>query len=62
MLKGKNISLRLVNIEDANFILYLRLNQGSFLSKTNPSLDLQKEWIENYKEREKNKEEYYFII
>jgi hypothetical protein len=52
MLKGKNISLRLVNIEDANFILNLRLNQGSFLSKTNPSLDIQKEWIKKYKKRE----------
>jgi RimJ/RimL family protein N-acetyltransferase len=62
MLKGKNISLRLVNIEDANFILNLRLNQGSFLSKTNPSLDIQKEWIKKYKKREENKEEYYFII
>jgi RimJ/RimL family protein N-acetyltransferase len=62
MLKGKNILLRFVNNEDAPFIVNLRLNQGSLLSKTSSSIDLQMEWIKNYKEREKNKEEYYFII
>jgi RimJ/RimL family protein N-acetyltransferase len=61
-IKSKNINLRSVEIEDAQFILDLRLNKGGFLSETNPSLDQQKEWIEAYKKREAKKEEYYFII
>jgi len=62
MILGKNISLRFVEIKDASFILDLRLKKGGMLSKTTPSLDLQIKWIENYKKREEQKEEYYFII
>ncbi|MFT7086876.1 MAG: RimJ/RimL family protein N-acetyltransferase [Rickettsiales bacterium] len=61
-IKGKNINLRSVEDEDADFILELRLKKGEFLSATNPSLDQQISWIKSYKKREENKEEYYFVI
>jgi len=35
---GKNINLRLVEIDDAEFILNLRLEKGKFLSNTNPRI------------------------
>ena len=59
---GKNINFRLVEIEDAEFILNLRLKKGEFLSATNPNLIEQENWIKSYKKREELKEEYYFII
>jgi RimJ/RimL family protein N-acetyltransferase len=59
---GKNISLRLVNIEDAEFIVNLRMKKGEFLSETSPNISKQKEWLLLYKKREKLKEEFYFII
>lgn len=62
IITGKNISLRLVNIEDAEFIVNLRTKKGEFLSTTSPDISKQKEWLLLYKEREKLKEEFYFII
>ena len=62
IITGKNISLRLVNIEDAEFIVNLRTKKGAFLSTTSPDISKQKEWLLLYKEREKLKEEFYFII
>jgi RimJ/RimL family protein N-acetyltransferase len=59
---GKNINLRLVEINDAEFIVNLRLKKGEFLSTTNPNLTEQENWIKSYKKREELKEEYYFII
>ncbi len=59
---GKNINLRLVNVEDAQFILDLRLKKGEHLSSTQPNLQNQKDWIGKYKNRENKNEEYYFII
>ncbi|MFT5795953.1 MAG: RimJ/RimL family protein N-acetyltransferase [Ulvibacter sp.] len=61
-IQGKNIHLRLVEISDAEFIIELRLKKGKFLSDTDDNIEKQKEWISQYKEREKNKKEYYFII
>lgn len=59
---GIKINLRLVEIEDAEFIVNLRLKKGEFLSATNPNLTEQENWIKSYKKREGLKEEYYFII
>ena len=56
IITGKNISLRLVNIEDAEFIVNLRTKKGAFLSTTSPDISQQKEWLLLYKEREKLKE------
>jgi RimJ/RimL family protein N-acetyltransferase len=64
ILQGKNIRLRLVTIEDAEFILQLRIdeNKSKYLSKVENDLAKQKNWIANYKIREAEQREFYFII
>ncbi len=64
ILLGKNINLRTVEITDAEFIYNMRQNQNriKYLSKVTGTVDSQKEWIKNYKQREKEQQEYYFII
>lgn len=58
-----NIKLRLVEESDANFIIHLRtdLAKSKFISSTDSNLEKQREWIREYKKREKIGEEYYFI-
>ncbi|WP_421209340.1 GNAT family N-acetyltransferase [Aeromonas enteropelogenes] len=62
--KAKTISFRLIEVDDAEFILSLRTDDklNRHLSQTSSSLEQQREWIRNYKEREKKGDEYYFII
>lgn len=64
LLIGKNINLRTVEIEDAEFIYEMRQNQErtKYLSKVIGTVVSQKEWIENYKKREKEEKEFYFVI
>ena len=64
LLEGKNINLRTVEIEDAYFIYTMRQNQNKtkYLSKVTGTVDSQKEWIKNYKQREDEEKEFYFII
>ena len=59
-----NIIIRLVEEEDAPFILELRNNPklNRYLSQTSSNVDTQINWIRNYKHREKNNEEFYFIV
>lgn len=54
---------RLVNIEDAEFILSLRNNEklSRYLSPTSNDIENQKNWIKGYKKREENGEEFYFL-
>ncbi len=63
-LEYKTIHLRLVEPNDADFILKLRLDNryNQFLSSVSPSVDAQKKWIENYKQDERIGKEFYFII
>jgi RimJ/RimL family protein N-acetyltransferase len=57
------ISLRLVDVSDAPFILALRLSpRGRYLSPVDDDLGKQQEWIRQYKAREARGEELYFII
>jgi acetyltransferase-like isoleucine patch superfamily enzyme/RimJ/RimL family protein N-acetyltransferase len=58
------IFLRLVEIEDAEFILKLRNNPdlNKFISPTSSSLVEQSRWIQNYKINERKGLEYYFIV
>lgn len=64
MLKKGNLKFKLVDVEDAKFILKLRTDGrlNEFLSQTKPNIEEQKEWIEKYKSREREKIEYYYII
>ena len=61
---GKNINLRTVEIEDAEFIFSMRQNQNKtkYLSRVTGTVESQKEWIKNYKQREEEKKEFYFVI
>lgn len=57
------IVLRPVEVEDAQFIIDIRndLSKSRFISATSADLEKQENWIRNYKKREVNNEEYYFI-
>jgi len=61
---GKNINMRTVTTEYAEFIYNMRQNQNKtkYLSKVTGTVESQKEWIKNYKQREENKKEFYFVI
>lgn len=66
--KGKSLEfndfrLRLVEVNDAEFILSLRINPelSKYLSFVENSLEKQINWIKEYKKREEQKEEYYYI-
>lgn len=64
MLNNMSIEIRLVETEDAPFIVELRNDPrlGRYLSKTSSSITEQEKWIIAYKEREALKEEFYFLI
>ncbi len=57
------LSVRLVTENDVDFILSLRTNKHltRFIHQTDDDRKKQIEWIRNYKEREKEGREYYFI-
>jgi acetyltransferase-like isoleucine patch superfamily enzyme len=57
------IILRLVEVEDAEFILRLRTDAklSRYISRTEPDIDVQVRWIEQYKSREEAGQEYYYI-
>ena len=59
-----DIDVRLVNEGDAQFIVDLRTNPSlsKFIHETSTDVSAQVEWIRNYKQREKAKEEYYFFF
>jgi len=61
---GKNINLKTVEIEDAEFLYKMRQNQvkTKYLSKVTGTIESQKKWIENYKKREREEKEFYFVI
>jgi RimJ/RimL family protein N-acetyltransferase len=61
---GKNINMRTVITKDAEFIYTMRQNKDKtkYLSKVIGTVESQKEWIKNYKQREEDKKEFYFVI
>ena len=58
------LNFRLVDEQDAPFILNLRTHKklAKYISFTDESLDNQIRWIQNYKLREANGEEYYILF
>lgn len=64
MVTGNSIYFRFVEESDAGFILSLRLdsNLNKHLSHTGADIAAQKQWLIDYKERERLDQEYYFII
>lgn len=63
-LKSKSICLRLIRIEDAGFVLKLRLDEryNRFLSPVKSDLEAQEKWIADYKKEEAAGRQFYFII
>lgn len=59
---GKNIKFRPVEEKDASFILELRSSKGGHLTKTDITVEQQQNWIKNYKKKECEREEFYFVI
>lgn len=58
-----NIVLELATKQDAQFIVDLRLDRKNIhISATDPDVEKQMVWIENYKLREAANLEYYFIV
>lgn len=55
---------RFVEENDAEFILTLRTDErlNKYLHPTKNDMDVQKRWIRNYKEREREGKDYYFIF
>lgn len=55
--------VRLINEDDAGFIVGLRTDPklGRFIHSTDNDVEKQKEWIRQYKVREREGKEYYFI-
>ena len=60
----KDTKLSLVHVNDAEFILSLRLDPSlnKYLSHVDDNLDQQKEWLRTYKKRQARRSEFYFII
>ncbi|CAI8868530.1 Protein N-acetyltransferase, RimJ/RimL family [Pseudomonas sp. IT-P2] len=63
-LQHSTVRLRFVEVEDAEFILSLRLDDryNKFLSGVSPDLESQKSWIKKYKVDEAEQKQFYFII
>lgn len=61
---GKNINLRTVEVADAEFILELRMleNKNMHLSKVDNDLLKQQAWLKEYKHKEQQGLEYYFVV
>lgn len=57
------LHVRLINESDADFILKLRTDPklGRFIHPTDNDIDKQREWIRQYKVREKAGKDYYFV-
>lgn len=64
LITGKNINLRTAEVEDASFILELRMqtHKTQFLSQVDNNLQNQQAWLKRYKEKEQAGLEYYFVI
>lgn len=56
--------MRFVEEDDADFILKLRLDDryNKFLSRVEPDVQAQRDWIRRYKADEKARKQFYFII
>lgn len=63
-LTGVRVDFRLVTVADADYIFALRTNSAlnRHLTQIQGSVDDQIAWIERYKQREAQGEEFYFVI
>ncbi|GHT61857.1 hypothetical protein AGMMS50239_13720 [Bacteroidia bacterium] len=63
-LERYGLQVRLVNEDDAEFIVALRTDPrlSRYIHETSPSVEDQKQWIRNYKKREAQGLDYYFMF
>lgn len=63
-INGKNTQLRTAELKDAEFILQLRTqsDKTQFLSQVENDLAKQQAWLQAYKQKEQDGQEYYFVI
>jgi len=63
-LERYGLQVRLVEEEDAEFIVSLRTDPrlSRYIHETSPDIEAQKQWIRNYKKREAEGLDYYFIF
>ncbi|HDS1694292.1 GNAT family N-acetyltransferase [Pseudomonas putida] len=63
-LTSKTICLRLIEEEDAAFVVQLRTDgkYNKYLSTVGDDVEAQRQWIKRYKEDEKAGDQFYFII
>lgn len=61
---GPNLALRLIHPDDAEYVYSLRRNPryNTHLSTVTGTAEVQRRWIKNYKARETEGVEYYYII
>lgn len=64
IIQGKNIKMRTVELDDAEFIYEMRQKRPKtrYLSVIESDVDSQREWIMQYKKREMEANEFYFVI
>ncbi len=64
VITADGVKMRLVEKSDSKFVLDLRTDSklGQNISYTSPNINDQMNWIEEYKKRESNKKEFYFIF
>ena len=64
LIKGPNLTLRLIEPNDAAFVFGLRTNPlyNQNLSAVRGTVDDQRRWIEAYKDREAERSEFYYVI
>ncbi len=60
---SRKLYLRLVEEKDAEFVIQLRTDEkrSKYISTTDVSVEVQRDWINAYKVRENQGKEYYFI-
>ena len=64
IIQAEGIIMKLIDKSDAKFIVDLRTDRklGKFISNTSLNIDDQINWIKEYKKREANQKEFYFIF
>jgi hypothetical protein len=63
-LERYGLYVRFVEENDAEFILELRTNPNlnKYINPTRPDIEAQRQWVRDYKERQKKKEDFYFMF
>lgn len=64
LIKGPNLTLRLIQPKDAAFVHGLRTNSlyNKHLSAVRGTVEDQRRWIETYKDREAERSEFYYVF